>query len=79
MVVSERGIAVNPAKVSAMLEWLMPRCVTEVRNLGMVCIGYVDTLMALLFVSGEDDLAAFRCVFSDIKIPANLTAGNKPS
>jgi hypothetical protein len=31
-VVSEHGIAVNPAKVSAMLEWPTPRCVTEVKS-----------------------------------------------
>lgn len=31
-VVSEHGIAVNPSKVSAMLEWPTPRCVTEVKS-----------------------------------------------
>jgi hypothetical protein len=51
-----------------------------VMELCMVFTGYVDALMALLFVSGEDDLTAFRSVFSDIKIPANLSASHeKPS
>lgn len=48
-----------------------------IMKLYMVFVGYVNALMALLFMSGKDDLAAFCCVFSDIKIPAHLSAGNK--
>lgn len=48
-----------------------------IMKLCMVFVGYVNALMALLFVSGKDDLAAFCCVFSDMKIPAHLSAGNK--
>jgi hypothetical protein len=49
-------------------------------KLCMVFVGYVNALMALLFVSGKDDLATFCCVFIDIKMPANLSAGiKKPS
>lgn len=46
----------------------------------MCVIGYVDALMALVFMADENDLATFRSVLGDIRIPPTLSASSeKPS